>query len=227
MPATHRTRSPRRVVAQVAVATALTASSAAHAAVVTRQVNVTVSADPNAATNSYNLDVNADGTPDFTFTTVIGDTTDPTFASFAQVTTPFASANGEVVDAATADGFPTISLLVAGNTVGPAQAYSSAGDNGNLFEVDAFDPPSGHYNASSGYVGLRFVTGGAVNYGYAYVTVNGLFAPTNPLDLTIGQVGYETVAGQAITLPSAAVPEPVGLAVVATAALGLRRRSRR
>ena len=209
------------------VAAPAVAPAVARAAVVTRTVNARLTATPDGPNNTYALDVDADGVPDFTFTTIIGIPEDPGFASFAQITPPFATVNGAVVDAATNDGFPTVSRLAAGTVVGPASVYSGNNDNGNLRSAFNDEPPTGNFAATSGYVGFRFASGAATRYGFAYVSVRDLFATTDPLAVTIGQVGYESTPNTAVTLPPAGgVPEPTAAAGVAAAGLLLGRRRR-
>ena len=107
--------------------------SPVKADVVLRQINKTLTATPDGPNNIYNLDVNADGTTDFTFTTIIGIPSDPTFASFAVVNAPFGTQNGAVVDAFTGDGFPTVSRLKTGDIVSCNNLlFDASFDQGNL-----------------------------------------------------------------------------------------------
>ena len=221
-------RSHHLALCLTAAAVPLLAGRAASAAVVTRSVNAMLVATPDGPNNTYDLDLDQDGTTDFTFTTIIGVPEDPTFASFATIDVPFASVNGEVVDPNPNDQlFPTVSRLSPGGVVGTGSNFSAQGAQGNLYFVTLFDPPSGNFDNAAGYVGFQFAAGtGETLFGFAYVTVNDLFDPVTPLGLTIGQVGYETVAGRSVTLP--AVPEPAaGSALLAIAAATVGRRRRR
>lgn len=203
----------------------LTTAAPADAALITRLVNQKLTAIPDGPNQMFDLDVDLDGTTDFTFTTIIGIPDEPTFASFAVIDFPFGTNNGVVVDAFTGDGFPTVSRLGFGDTVSAADRFSGPNDQGNLFFVTIFDPPSGNFQNRTGFVGLRFESGGQTFYGFAQVTVNDLLAPTDPLAVTIGVVGYESVAGA----PAAIAPEPASaaLAGVGLAVLGIRRRTGR
>ncbi len=196
-------------------------SQPAKAALVIRNVNVTLDA---AIPDSFDLDVDLDGTIDFTFTAAF--VPDPFLSvGFDVVDFPFASNNGVVIDAPTGDGFPTASLLGLGGTVSGSNDFSSASfDQGNLFFFTSFDPPSGNFGGRTGFVGLRFDGPGGILFGFAEVTVNALDAPANPLDLTIGRVGFNDVPGQAAQI--GAVPEPATLMVFGVAALGLLAASR-
>lgn len=182
-------------------------SSPLQAALVTHLENHTLTATPDSPNNIYNLDVDLNGVSDFKFTTIIGDPTDPTFASFSVVDHPFGSSNAQVVDALTGDGFPTIRRLHPGDIVGSSSLFSGPNDQGNLFFIAFPDAATGNFQDQTGYIGLRFARGSDTLYGFAQVTVNNLLAPHNPLAVTIGLVGYESVAGQSVQIPSS-VPMP-------------------
>jgi len=201
--------------------------------VVLRQINKTLTATPDGPNNIYNLDVNGDGTTDFTFTTIIGIPSDPTFASFAVVNAPFGTQNGAVIDAFTGDGFPTVSRLKTGDIVSSSNLFFDASfDQGNLFFIATPDAATGNFQNKSGFIGLRFQSGTDTLYGFAQIKVNDLFAANDPLALTIGTVGYESVAGNSVRVT--AVPEPSAAAIIMTgfAFIGLtalrnRKRNRR
>ncbi|MBX9628138.1 MAG: PEP-CTERM sorting domain-containing protein [Gemmataceae bacterium] len=207
------------------IALLLAAAAPADAALITRLVNVKLTATPDGPNQQYDLDVDLDGTTDFTFRTIIGIPDDPTFASFTDIVFPFGTQNAAVVDAAVGNGFPTVSRLAVGDVVSAGDTFSGPNDLGNLFFVTLFDPPSGNFAGRTGFAGLRFESGGQLYYGYAQLTLNGLFAPSDPLALTIGAVGYESVAGA----PAVIAPEPASvlLAGVGLAVLGVRRRTGR
>ena len=179
----------------------------AHGGLMTRNVNVTLNA---GNIDSYELDVNLDGTTDFTFTAAL--VLDPNLSvGFDVVDFPFGGNNGVVIDTPTINGFPTASRLAVGDTVSAANVFSLASfDQGNLFFFTTFDPPSGNFEGKTGYLGLRFDGPGGIFYGFAQITVNALNAPINPLGLTIGTVGFETVAGQPVQI----TPEPTSLTLV-------------
>jgi hypothetical protein len=182
----------------------------AAAAPIVRNVNVTLNA---SKFEDYNLDVNLDGKTDFSFFSFL----EPGFAGGAVVDFPFGTSNGVVIDFPTPDGFPTASRLTEGDVVSAASTFSFPGfDQGNLAFFTLFDPLSGNFPGKTGFIGLRFDTAGGTVYGFAEITVNALSAANNPLGLTIGRVGYETVPGRPITV---AVPEP-GSAAVAAILLG-------
>lgn len=204
----------RRVGVVFTVAASLLAwCQPASAKLVSRDVNVTLNA---ANLDSYSLDLNLDGTTDFTFQAAYSP--DPVLTvGFDQITFPFGSNNGAVIDTATGDGFPPVSLLAIGNTVSAARLFSTSNDTADLYFYDTIDPTTGNFRGRTGYVGLRFAgAGGAIFYGYAQVTVNALNAAVNPFGLTIGRVAYQDVAGQ----PAQIVPEPSDLALTALGLLG-------
>ncbi len=198
----------------------------AQSALIERNVNVTLNAQN---IESYNLDVDLNGTTDFTFTAAL--VLDPLLAvGFDVVDFPFGGNNSVVIDMATSDGFPTASRLAAGNTVSEANIFSSASfDQGNLFFFTSFDPPSGNFEGNTGFLGLRFDGTGGPLFGFAEITVDSLNSLDNPLGLTIGRVGYNDVPGQSVQI-AAVVPEP-GSLPVALVGLGLlaafRRRANR
>ena len=202
------------------------AAAPADAAFITRPVNHKLTATPDGPNQQYDLDVDLDGTTDFTFTTIIGIPDDPTFASFTVVDFPFGTANAAVVDAPTGGGFPTVSRLGAGDVVSAGSLFSGPNDQGNLFFVTLFDPPSGNFEDRSGVVGFRFESGGQLLYGYARVSLNGLFARGDPLALTIRSVSYESVAGVPVAVASVPEPASAALAGVAATLLGVRLRRR-
>ncbi len=191
------------------------ASRPAYAGLVYRDVNVTLDA---SLASSYDLDVDLNGTTDFTFTSAF--IPDPTLpVGFNVIDFPFASNNGVVIDAPTGDGFPTVSRLSVGNTVSSASVFSSAtNDQGNLSFFTPFDPPSGNFEGRTGYVGLRFDRLGGTAFGFAEVSVNAMNAAVNPLGLTIRNVTYNDTLGAFATI--SAVPEPSSMAL-AGVSLGL------
>lgn len=220
------------VLGGVVIGAWLAAIPIASAALVTRQVNHTLTATPDSPNNIYDLDIDLNGVKDFKFTTIIGVPEDPTFASFSVVDHPFGSSNAYVIDALTSDGFPTIRLLKPGASIGPTSFFSGPNDQGNLFFIAFPDAATGNFQNQTGYIGLRFTRGADTLYGFAQITVNDLLAPQNPLALTIGTVGYESVAGQAVQtpavpLPAAATLGGAGLALLAgLRLLGTARRER-
>ena len=200
---------------------ALGAAHSADAALVTRNVGVTLAA---ATLDTYALDVDGNGSTDFTFETAY--VPDPVLTvGFDQIRSAFGSNNGLVIDTQTDDGFPPTSRLAAGQTVSSASLFSTPSDDADLFFTDTLDPNTGNFNGQTGFVGFRFDGTGGVHYGYVQVTVKGLTDATSPLDLTIGRVGYDDVAGTAVA--AGALPEPAGLAtlgIVVTACVRRRRR---
>lgn len=199
-------------------------SESAQAALVTRNVGVTLNAED---IETFDLDVDLNGTIDFTFTAAF--VPDPSFSvGFDTVDSPFGTSNSVVIDMPTLDGFPTASRLAAGDTVAAANTFSfGSSDQGNLFFLTPFDPQSGNFEGQTGFLGLRFEGTGGSLFGFAQVTVNSLNASVNPLGLTIGTVGFNDVPGQLVQIPSApaAVPEPGTLALL-LAGFGLLAASR-
>lgn len=176
----------------------------AHAAIVTQTINQTLDA---AALGSLDVDVDSNGTTDFTFQSAY--VPDPVLTvGFDQTSVPFASNNGVVIDSQPGNGFPTASLLHAGDVIGSGSLFSAGSfDLGNLYSSDPFNGETGNFGGQRGFLGFSFDAGGQTFYGYADVAVNSLNSAT-PFDLTIFSVSYNNVAGQSIT----AVPEPHAIA---------------
>jgi hypothetical protein len=195
----------------------------AQAALVTRVVGATLNA---AAIESYDLDVDLNGTIDFTFTAAF--VPDPVLSvGFDTVDVPFASTNGVVIDAATLDGLPTASLLAPGAVVSAASLFSfGSNDQGNLFFFIEGETPTGNFAGRTGFLGLRFESAGGIRFGFAEISVNALDAIGDPLGLTIGLVGYEDVPEGAAVVP-AAVPAPGGMPFLVAGCLGLLAAMRR
>lgn len=198
-----------------------------YAGLVFRNVGVTLNA---SAFESYDLDVDLNGSIDFRFNSVFAP--DPLLpVGFNVIDFPFSSGNGVVIDMPTGDGFPTTSRLGIGATVSSANAFSLAGfDQGNLSFFTPFDPPSGNFEGRTGFIGFRFDRLGGTAFGFAEITVRSVNASVNPLGLTIGHVAFNDQLGQAVTV--SAVPEPssmvlasIGLVVFGGYALRRNRRS--
>jgi hypothetical protein len=190
------------IVVLTLVGSALSAGRA-QAALVTHSVNVTLNA---TNVEAYDLDLDQNGTTDFTFTAAFVDV-GIGIVGFDTIDVPFASINGVVIDSSPGSGFPTASLLGPGAPVSAASLFSlSSNDQSNLFFVTPFDPPSGNFEGKTGFVGLKFDRGGQTHFGFAEITVNALASATNPLGLTIRLVGYNDVADEGTV--TSQTPEP-------------------
>ena len=180
---------------------------------------------------TFDLDLNLDGRNDFTFTAAF--VPDP-FFNVGFDTIDVERGNSFVIDGPTRDGFPTVSRLSEGETVSGASLFSQSNDQGNLVFLIGSEL-SGNFEGQTGFVGLRVNLGTFMMpsflFGFAEITVRPLTDTSGPLDLTIGRVGFNNVAGQAAPIPvvAAAVPEPASLLLFGLAGAGLfagRRRMR-
>ncbi len=195
--------------------------SAAHAALVTRNIDQVISA---AALDSFDLDVDLDGNSDFTFEAAFS--ADPFFGNvaFAQIRLPFASSNSFVVDSGAGSSFALVSRLLAGATVASTSMFSGLGDLGELAS-EFVAPPTGNFLGLSGFVGLRFDAAGSTRYGFAQISVDGSNT-ADPYTIRITQVGYDD-AGLAVQVPDGTVPEPGSLALLGAAGMGFLATRRR
>ncbi|MDG3004581.1 PEP-CTERM sorting domain-containing protein [Paludisphaera mucosa] len=187
----------------------------ARAELIIRDVNVTLNA---AAIESYDLDVDGDGTTDFTFTAAFAP--DPALTvGFDTVDVPRSNSfnNAVVVDQTTGDGFPTASLLALGDVISSSSLFSFPFDQSNLFFTITIEPATGNFEGRTGFIGLRFDRGNDVLYGFAQITVKPLDDPVDPLGLTIGFVGYNDAAGEAAQI----VPEPSSVVLSVLGGLSL------
>lgn len=201
-----------------ALIVALTAPlSTADAAVIARDLNVTLDA---SSLQTFNLDVDLNGSTDFTFNTSFA--AGPPASGSAVVSVPLGSfSNGVLIDTQTGDGFPPASRLGVGALIGPGGLFSDVFDQANLFSL--IFGPEGNFGDQSGFIGLRFDSAGGPLFGFAQISVNGL-ASSDAFDLTIGAVGFNDIAGQAFAVPSAVVavvPTPGSLSLLALAGFGL------
>ncbi len=194
-----------------------------QAELILRDVDVSLSA---LNLEEYNLDVDLNGTTDFTFNASLVPGP-PLTVGFNVINFPFASNNGVVIDSATGDGFPNASYLTLGNLVSDAQLYSFASlDQGNLVFAVGSEPPSGNFLNRSGFIGLRFDRPEGITFGFAEITVNDINAAINPLGLSISAVGFNNIPGVPALISS--VPEPTsGLLILVLTLVGFALRSPR
>lgn len=188
---------------------------AAHADIKFVNLQQTVSSDSNP---TFNLDMDGDGTIDFTFTAgLISDTVTP------------GTGNGYVVTPPSTDPTP----LSAGTSIDSSDTFQTG--QGVLQNTKQksfpFDKQKGPWDTSGGfqYLGVEFYIG-AVNpadlhYGWINLSActpdkkTGCSSTTDAGVIQINGFAYNTVAGQPIN--AGAVPEPSMLPLLALGAAGL------
>ena len=186
------------------------------------------------ANQTYRLDLNHDGTPDFELKNVFN-TFSGNSAGFLWIL-PHASAN-EVWAAARAPycgtGRVCAAALPKGKSVGPKGSFRQDYPNGEIMVETGV--VSGHYGSwlnVTRYLGVKFVIKGKTHYGWARLAVS---AQRFVVTATLTGYAYETIPGKAIIAgatkgpddaePTAALsshtPEPVTLGALALGAPGL------
>lgn len=204
----------------LAIGGALTVALGAGLAGEAKAAVITTDIDPDFTLGSYDLDLDNNGTTDFTFSRTLG--------------------SGAFVDggsnAVLTDGFPTkgttfAAALGAGTTIGPNPFLFTSGSSALFVDID-FGPPFGIKQIGpwtgpiDAFIGLQFDIGGNTHYGWVEANADGG-------NVTLERYAYEDQANTPIVTPAlaTAVPEPGSLALLATGAAGLlalgrRRRAR-
>ena len=174
---------------------------------------IIIQVNQQLSTGPFTFDANHDGTPEFTFQfNATNDESD--LDTFLNQVVGF--------NATTPKPGAYASLLHSGQLVDGSLNYVS----GSSVILSGFSPTLGSYGqvfGNSGFAGLSFRLPGesGVHYGWAE-----LHDP--PGDLTLVEIGYETLQNTGIVTPSLA-PEPGTLALLAAGAAGvlaMRRRQR-
>lgn len=195
-------------------------------------LNDTVTTDTTPTT--YGFDVDGDGTQDFRF--FIRNEGSASTGNYAVVV---AGVNGSslkpinVVGVANGNFVYPSRLVNAGATVGPARAFVtlSLTASGTYLKAGTFVSGNGFTNskwkaagANQGYFGFSFTTtDGSLHYGFAGMTVEAQGLGGSSRAISLGGIGYETVANTAIATSGSmglAVPEPSSLALLAAGGLG-------
>ena len=149
------------------------------------------------ANQTYRLDLNQDGTPDFELKNVFN-TFSGNSAGYLQVL-PGRNAN-EVWAAAHAPGCGSEILCAAGlrkgDSVGPTGAFKPDFPGGErMVASDIVSSNSGSWLNVTRYLGLKFVIEGQTHYGWARLTVTG---QRFMITATLTGYAYETTPGKAI-----------------------------
>lgn len=183
---------------------------------------VIVDIAPDVTLGHYNLDINGDLVPEYTFHTSFG----CVVGCFNDNDVEAGPGNGVAHNPFDPLGY--VAALSHGEMVDAGLTYVS--DPGALLSGTKVYPialPTDRYgnfhDVGTAYVGLQFVLPGTGTH-YGWVEAVGVDG-----QLTLARYGYETVADVGIRTP-AAVPEPGSLALLAAGAAGvlaLRRRPRR
>jgi hypothetical protein len=192
----------------------------------------------------YELDLNHDGTIDFTLVNTYACGTDMCLDSLT--VSPSRRENG-AAGTATFLNFPCAYALRAGAVIGPKLPFA-----GTIMAVGSTVPGSQWHDVSNRYLGLKFEINGKTHYGWARLSVH-LVPPLYIVAATVTGYAYETIPGKPIiagrtnevadesgeedfgpaaspTTPVSGIPQPATLGALATGAPGLsiwRRKSQR
>lgn len=218
----------------LALGAGLGAAADADAAVVDRTVNAYLN------DNIYDLDVDQDGTVDFTFFQIATTGTTETGGSYSigNLGVYSTAPESQVVGIAGAYSYGLAERLGQNEVVDSSRSFSGLADNRLLYANTYTEPPDPAYPGLSfgdfisygdfsgggqGYVGLQFAIGGDTHFAWASVFVNNLDAQA-----VLRDVAYETLPDTGIFTP---VPLPGTLPFLATGAASLlafrRRRQKR
>ena len=146
----------------------------------------------NVTTSSYLLDLNHDGVPDFNirFCSCGGSGTN----LWVEVSSQYMHAGGNAIrEQAAAPG--SAAALVGGALIGPNRPFTSP-PYGYGAWMAWWGPPSASggpwVNATNRYLGLKFLIHGQVHYGWARLTVVGIWT------FTVTGYAYETTVGKSL-----------------------------
>jgi hypothetical protein len=214
--------------AAVAGVSMLALAQPAQAKVVYTPANVNV--NENAP---YALDVNGDGTADFTFTFFSADHTDLLICDLDTVGNALQSYKGERGEAG---AFPV------GAVIGPAQNFTSATTYGGIFmaavsQYSVSNSWGPWINVNNRYLGMKFLIDGEVHYGWARFSIRNWdkrggkvlltgYAYETDVNkkITAGDEGTETKAAAETQAVPATQSASLGMLAMGAAALPLWRR---
>jgi hypothetical protein len=166
---------------------------------------------------SVSIDLNNDGTNDFTFAISGGDYDHSFYGTFA--VRPLTG--GKVVAGVRGSQGAYASVLAEGAVVGPSAKFSSSAGRGEALierttgtaSATVTNRPYGPWvNITAQYLGVRFLINGETHYGWVQLSTD----TTKGLSATITAYAYETVANEKVTI------EPSGDDVDAAAATSNR-----
>lgn len=198
------------IVGALALVTGITATTQANAALIITDINETITAG-----ESLLLDVNGDGNNDIEFYIYaydhsFGSGENGRIKSWNSVQVGYNSSSKDAQMFGEGDSINSSTQF--GN---PFRLYDNGLDaTGAPFTRGDWDTIGDH-----GYLAFSFTEDDGVHYGFLEITRG---------SLTFGQLGYQTVTGQAAVIPtSTPVPEPGTMLLLTTGAIGLLAQRRR
>lgn len=154
---------------------------------------------------SVSIDLNNDGTTDFTLSNGGGGYDHSFYGSFAAI--PLTG--GKVIAGRSGSQGAYASVLANGAVVGPSAQFSSAAGQGQVLiersvgfvSASTVNTVFGKWgNASNQYLGVKFLINGKTHYGWIQMSTN----TVGSISATITAYAYETDANTAITIGSTA-----------------------
>jgi hypothetical protein len=197
----------------------LATAQAAHADIIYTPANTSI----GCCSITTSLDLNHDGIVDFMF---VGYTITTTFVALNRLSVGRYQPGNGVLSVGGVPGAP----LNKGHVIGPGGKFI-----GGATLASGFSSFYGHprtfrsrgpwVGADGKYLGLEFMIGGQIHYGWAQLDVNFYDPALSPsINAYLTGYAYDTVANQALTAGQAPEPGTLGLLALGSLGLGFWRR---